>query len=272
MDKDSRWIRPIIITTIGGVLGAVIWTLLVLPATKNITKAFFKDYLLILGIRVDIALWIIPAVVLLAALCITLWDSLKNISNSFEDYVEDKIASVWWEWDAFNFDETLTPICPKCMFELSILQPPHDPCKMVCQRCSFKKNFGDNYDEIKMLVKKEIDRRFRTREYKFPKKHIIGLKNFWNKIRKRKKKKEVNNKKEAINSDTINDQVRTLISEAESLMVRKGIRVVGSKRVENEVTLKTTRPLSDNIKENIRHRAERFGFKVQFSYVSEGKD
>ena len=84
--------------------------------------------------------------------------------KSIEYYNMDEIQGLVWEWDIYNFDSSLKPLCPKCLAELPI-RGDHQQV-YICVSCGFKKKYDYTHNSILDLVKIEIEKRERTKEWK----------------------------------------------------------------------------------------------------------
>ena len=84
--------------------------------------------------------------------------------NSINDYVRDEVGGLVWEWDNWNFDSTLTVLCPRCLAELSV-RGDHQG-KYICVSCNYVKEYKKGHCDRQKVVKIEIEKRRRTNEWK----------------------------------------------------------------------------------------------------------
>lgn len=128
---------------------------------------------------IQIPLWIITFVLLVALLIITLLTYLKRSRNYTTG--KTKIGGIYWEWgppERTGLDWQLTARCPKCMYELQ--QPRKNDllpdnlaanyipvCTLRCDNCNFEKSFRFRYDILLEKIGKEIDREILLKGHPF---------------------------------------------------------------------------------------------------------
>ena len=91
------------------------------------------------------------------------------------NYITDEVYGVAWQWDYPNGslkEDRLLPLCPSLQCSCTLdPQQQFDGLSayhvtLVCDHCGFRKEFGFSYKELQKKVVREIDRRYRTREFK----------------------------------------------------------------------------------------------------------
>ena len=94
-------------------------------------------------------------------------------NSSVENYLSDTFFEVLWEWCYVRgeiYDEKIIARCPHCKTILKPVQESKYPyghiTNLICTHCGFHKKFAFNSHELRDRVKKEIDRKIITEEYK----------------------------------------------------------------------------------------------------------
>lgn len=97
---------------------------------------------------------------------------IKNIDSElhWDDYKQDNFFGVRWHWHWGSYGngiQSLFPLCPNCMYELSEIESVYmrESTGLQCEKCGFCKDFSINISDLLERVKKEIRRKIRTGEY-----------------------------------------------------------------------------------------------------------
>ncbi len=105
----------------------------------------------------------------------------SNVEGS-ESYTSDEFFELFWEWDWGHgdiYNQTIVALCPRCKTRLEALRPSEPlqlaemigyggsgRVRMLCTNCLFEKQFPGTLDRLVEEVKKQIERKIRTGEYK----------------------------------------------------------------------------------------------------------
>ncbi|RDW18768.1 hypothetical protein [Oceanobacillus chungangensis] len=180
--------HPTISSIIGTVVGTAIATPIVAYINKvNVLEAFILIFnwlknVLITLLAYQVSIWIILFVLFIYLLFKkVLIHSGSSIEHSnLTHYRKDTIDNILWifEWyEGFDRKLSLTnssphPICPNCMNDLVVSSKssngyysPH-PTYLICDNCGFSQKFGNDFDDYRIKVQREIIRRVRTGEWK----------------------------------------------------------------------------------------------------------
>lgn len=127
--------------------------------------------------------WYVPTIAILLIVIIYLYTQNRQLTDRQPDWCNYRTAiffNVKWIWDWLGNNITnLTALCPRCDFELDTcngFQIPGLPEGTMfysvfssgyqCKKCGFKKQIGDDFENIETLVCKEIEYAIRTGKYK----------------------------------------------------------------------------------------------------------
>ena len=132
------------------------------------TIVWFGDLFVI---KINLPIWGIILLMFTIPLLIGVILFLQRTSSTvtYLAYTSDTFFGISWHWsyDGGNvYDEDIIPRCPSCK---TLLQPSNmvvNEFILVCSHCGFQKEFEYSYDELLNRVKKEIDRKIVTKEYK----------------------------------------------------------------------------------------------------------
>ena len=132
------------------------------------TIVWFGDLFVI---KINLPIWGIILLMFAIPLLIGVILFLHRISSAetYLAYTSDTFFGISWHWsyDGGNvYDVDIIPRCPSCK---TLLQPSNmvvNEFTLVCSHCGFQKEFEYSYDELFNRVKKEIDRKIITKEYK----------------------------------------------------------------------------------------------------------
>ena len=161
-------ILAIISTVIGGILLDLL-TPLNIPGIIWKAITWFMHFFLI---KIHLPVWSIILLMLTIPFLIGLFILLFR-NNSFENYLSDTFFEVLWEWRYTRgkiYNEKIIARCPKCKTILKMVSESEPPfgyiTNLVCNHCEFHKKFTFEPHELLDQVKKEIDRKIFTGEYK----------------------------------------------------------------------------------------------------------
>jgi hypothetical protein len=170
MKKFKKILLPIILTIISGVI--INWlTPIDIPGAIWKAITWFMHLFLL---KICFSVWGIILLMLIIPFLIGLFNLLFR-SNSVENYLSDTFFGVLWDWRyryirGKKYTEEIIARCPHCK---TILKPSRESSypfgytnNLVCTHCEFCKKFDFGYDELLDRVKKEIDRKIITGEYK----------------------------------------------------------------------------------------------------------
>ena len=97
--------------------------------------------------------------------------------DDHKTYTKDRIFGSDWQWD-WQYDGAiinLVPLCPNCSYQPDLerykygsLHAEKIGLKIECKKCGFERGWQDNPKNVLKEVRKEIQRRVRTGEYKAP--------------------------------------------------------------------------------------------------------
>jgi len=158
----------IISTVIGGILLDLL-TPLNIPVIIWKAITWFMHFFLF---KIHLPVWSIILLMLTIPFLIGLFILLFR-NNSFEKYLSDTFFEVLWEWRYSRRkidNKKIIARCPKCKTILKTISEPEPPfgyiTNLVCTHCGFHKKFTFEPHELLDQVKKEIDRKIFTGEYK----------------------------------------------------------------------------------------------------------
>lgn len=166
-----------------------IWLLLLLPVVVglmvnwltpiDIIGALWKAIKLFVGlfvVKVTFPVWGVILLMLVIPLligAILMMVGLRRTEESHLTYLADNFFGVSWDWKYVGghlYDEDIVPRCPQCK---TVLQPVQesafnvvDDVTLACHHCGFKTRFDFNLHTLFDRVKREIDRKIVTGEYK----------------------------------------------------------------------------------------------------------
>jgi hypothetical protein len=96
----------------------------------------------------------------------------SRTSESYHSYVSDNLFGINWHWKysyGHLYNEDIVPRCPECktIMERSATSPfMADVTTLTCTHCGYERHFDLSLDALIGRVKKEIDRKIITEEYK----------------------------------------------------------------------------------------------------------
>lgn len=137
----------------------------------NILGAIWKTitwFTALFIIKVTLPVWGIIVLMLAPLLIIAALFLYRTYSaETYLTYTSDTFFGILWHWsyDRGTVYEVLHR-CPSCKL---ILQPSNTAVTtftLICSHCGFEKDFRCGYGELLNRVKKEIDRKIITEEYK----------------------------------------------------------------------------------------------------------
>ena len=122
-------------------------------------------------IKATLPVWGIILLMLVIPLLIGIVFFLLRTSSTetYLTYISDIFFEISWHWRYTGnklYNEDIIPRCPSCK---TLLQPSNvvvNEFTFICSHCGFQKEFEYSYDELLNRVKKEIDRKIITEEYK----------------------------------------------------------------------------------------------------------
>lgn len=163
------WLTTIILAVISGILIDYL-TLINIPGAIWKVITWFMHLFLF---KTSFPVWGIILLMLTIPFLIILFILLFYNKKSFKNYTSDTFFGVLWEWD-YDFGEIykegIRARCPQCKTILKIVQEPDIPfghiANLKCTHCGFHKKFTFDSHELRDRVKKEIDRKIITEEYK----------------------------------------------------------------------------------------------------------
>ncbi len=108
-------------------------------------------------------------------LCLAILYLPKIIRQNLNDYRNDEVKGLIWEWDRSGRRDIvdLKSLCPNCQGELKF----HDEYKKyyACSCCNFEKEIKSRQYEFEHGVYIEIKRRIRTGEWRLAKRRIKAI-------------------------------------------------------------------------------------------------
>lgn len=155
------------------IIGLLINWLTPIDIPGTIWKVFFWFIHLFL-IKIYLPVWGIILLILTVPFLIILFVLLFDNDKSVENYRSDTFFEVLWEWD-YDFegkiwDERIKARCPRCKTILKIVEDSEPPygyfTNLTCTHCGLLKKINFNSDELRNRIKKEIERKIHTGEYK----------------------------------------------------------------------------------------------------------
>jgi len=170
MKRFKKIWLPIIVSVISGIL--INWL-----TPVNIPGAIWKAitwFMHFFSIKMSFPVWGIILLMLTIPFLIGLFILLFR-NNSVENYLSDTFFEVLWDWRYIGgkiYDEKMIARCPHCK---TILKPVQEGetsypfgyiTNLECTHCGFHKKFTFDSHELRDRVKKEIDRKIITGEYK----------------------------------------------------------------------------------------------------------
>ena len=115
----------------------------------------------------------IPLVFGIGLVLIFVFRRPQRSSPAYTSYTSDDFFGVSWHWSYLGgrlSDETIMPRCPGCKTILDATYEPGDVIAghitLVCHHCGFRKRLKFDRDTVLDRVKREIDRKIVSGEYK----------------------------------------------------------------------------------------------------------
>ena len=169
MKRFKKIWLPIILSVVSGIL--IDWL-----TPINIPGAIWKIITWFVGlfvIKATLPVWgiilLMLVIPLLIGIVIVFFLLRTNSTETYLTYTSDTFFRISWNWRYTGnklYKEDIIPRCPSCK---TLLQPSNvvvNEFTFICSHCGFQKEFEYSYDELLNRVKKEIDRKIITEEYK----------------------------------------------------------------------------------------------------------
>ena len=166
--------KKIWLTIISTVIGGILLDLLTPLNIPGIIWKAITWFMYFFLIKIHLPVWSIILLMLTIPFLIGLFILLFR-NNSVGNYLSDTFFGVLWNWRYIGgkiYDEKIIARCPHCKTILKPVQgeetsyPFRDITTLVCTHCEFHKKFDFDFHELRNRIKKEIDRKIITEEYK----------------------------------------------------------------------------------------------------------
>ena len=172
--------NPLSATIIGTIIATLLvsgwfWTSLYSFFTYRLYFHFFLDVWMVI-------LWVLAVILILISSFVLGMFYLRRLLRGslseppWEQYISDTIFDIQWGWQWHYYKLSyLTALCPKCSNRLDFentyvqnnIRSLKPGCIFICDNCDFKREFPrKSVSEILLKIKKEVDRRIRTGEFK----------------------------------------------------------------------------------------------------------
>jgi len=169
MKRFKKIWLPIIVSVISGIL--INWL-----TPLNIPGAIWKIITWFVGlfvIKATLPVWgiilLMLVIPLLIGIVIVFFLLRTNSTETYLTYTSDTFFGISWYWRYTGNKLYKEDIIPRCLSCKTLLQPSNvvvNEFTLICSHCGFQKEFEYSYDELLNRVKKEIDRKIITEEYK----------------------------------------------------------------------------------------------------------
>ena len=128
-------------------------------------------------IKVSLPIWLI-IILILAISVLSRGASFSftadgDSAGTYLNYTSDKFFGILWRWKYTAnklYDEHIVPRCPSCMTLLRATEETSyrmiDEVTLTCPNCDFKRRFEYSLDDLLDRIRREIDRKIVTDEYK----------------------------------------------------------------------------------------------------------
>jgi hypothetical protein len=124
--------------------------------------------------------WLLISFVSGVVLCLGCFLANSFIKNRNKNrkmsYDKDEVWGLIWEWEGRRDIVDLKAFCPKCKAELKFVYRYGANNKYACLLCDFEQKITLPEHEFQELVRREIEKRKRTDEWKSAKKRMKQLK------------------------------------------------------------------------------------------------
>ena len=133
--------------------------------------------------KIALPVWAILLVMLAppAVIIIVIRSLMNPARESHFTYIYDRFFEIDWYWrylDGRIWEKYIIPRCPNCKSQLQPFQESGfiiiDHVTLRCHHCGFNKRFEFNYEALLDRVKREVDRKIVTGEYKIAEQDTLG--------------------------------------------------------------------------------------------------
>lgn len=121
--------------------------------------------------RIAVPVWLLIVMIVLA-LAFVAAIIVRLRAPRWQTYRRDSFLEIVWHWD-YVYDElatsTLTPICPKCSYRMTIVNAAAyvaaPRIRLQCDDCGYARDFAGSWQDLMQRVVNLIDRKVRTGDF-----------------------------------------------------------------------------------------------------------
>lgn len=171
--------NPLFITVFGGIVSTVASSLIVskvqsisiVDAIGTVVGNIYRFLIKVLLFEIPVWIILVGIALIIFALYIVAKIQDSKVQNPIQDYTEDIIDGIRWQWNWINWQRTNifgdhilpTPICINCEGNLVVNKVGYGE-HLICRHCGFDKHMNNEYTYYHDYIRNEIVRRIRLKE------------------------------------------------------------------------------------------------------------